>query len=64
MVYRERNRGSGLKLKHRGCCLNIRKEFFTVRVVENLHRLPKDVVESPSWEILKNHLDTVLVNWL
>jgi len=35
----------------------MRKNFFTLRVTEALHRLPREVVESPSF---KTHLDAVL----
>jgi len=31
--------------------LNIREHFFTVRVTEHWHRLPREVVESPSLEM-------------
>ena len=40
--------------------LNTRKHFFTVRVTKHWHRLPSEVVESASLEILKSHLDVVL----
>jgi len=40
--------------------LNIKKHFFTLRVTKHCHRLPREVVESPSLEILKSHLDMVL----
>ena len=56
--------GTGHKLKHRRFPLNIRKHFFTVMVTEHWHRLPREIVESPSSEILKSHLDTVLRNQL
>ena len=44
--------------------MNIRKPFFTVRVREHWHRMPREVVESPSLEVLKIHLDMVLCNQL
>ena len=48
MVPSARTRGNGHKLKHRRLCLDIRKHLFTVRV---MHRLPREVVESPSLEV-------------
>jgi len=37
-----------------------------VKVAEDWHSLPREVVASPSLEILESHLDTVLGNrlWL
>jgi len=55
-------RGSGHTLKHRRSPLNIQKRFVTVRVAEPWLRLPREVVESPSLEILKSCLDMVLGN--
>jgi len=47
----ESPRGNGQKLKHRGFLLKIRKRFLSVRVTEHWHRLPGEVVESPSLEV-------------
>jgi len=59
-----RTRDNGNKLKLRKFHLNMRKNFFTLRVAENWNRLPSDVVNSPSLEIFKSHLDVVLCSLL
>jgi len=38
--------------------------LYSVRVTEPWHRLPREVVESPSLEIFKTHLDKVLCSLL
>ncbi|KFV80967.1 hypothetical protein N308_12093, partial [Struthio camelus australis] len=55
---------NGHKLNHRQLHLNLRKNFFTVRVTEHWNRLPRGVVESPSLEIFKSRLDVILGNML
>jgi len=57
-------RGNGHKLKYRKLHLNRRKNFFTLRVTEHWNRLPRDVVESPSLELFKTHLDKFLCSLL
>ena len=42
----------------------MRKNFFPLRVTEPWHRLPREVVESPSLEILKTRLDKFLYSLL
>jgi len=57
-------RGNGHKPKPVKFHLNTRKNFFTLRVTEPWHRLPREVVESPSLEIFQTHLDKVLCRLL
>ncbi|KFV85996.1 hypothetical protein N308_06805, partial [Struthio camelus australis] len=55
---------NGHKLNCRQFHLNLRKNFFTVRVTEHWNGLPREVVESPSLEIFKTRLDAILGNML
>jgi len=59
-----RTRGNRLKLKHRKFRLNLRKNFFTLRLTEPWNRLPREIVDSPSLEISKTCLDKVLCSLL
>jgi len=64
VVLSNMTRGKRHKLKHRKFRLNMRKNFFPLRVTEHWNRLPREVVQSPSLEIFKTRLDKVLCSLL
>ena len=62
VVLSDRPRANRHKLEHRK--FQVRKSFFTARVTAHWNRLPREVVETPSPEMLKTHPDTFLCNLL
>ncbi|KFP12064.1 hypothetical protein Z169_01583, partial [Egretta garzetta] len=44
--------------------LDIRKKFFTTRVVKHWNRLPREAVDAPSLETFKVRLDGALSNMI
>ncbi|KFO90587.1 hypothetical protein N320_12978, partial [Buceros rhinoceros silvestris] len=50
------------KLKEGRFRLDIRRKFFTLRVVKHWHRLPREVVDAPSLEAFQVRLDAALGN--
>jgi len=58
----DRTRSVGFEQKEVRFELDIRKKFFTMRVLRPWHRLPREAAPAPSLAVLKARLDGTLSN--
>ncbi|KFR11627.1 hypothetical protein N306_10200, partial [Opisthocomus hoazin] len=53
---------NGCKLKEGRFRFDIRKKFFTTKVVKHWNRLPREAVDAPFLKVFKARLDGALTN--
>jgi len=58
----DRTRGNGFELKQGRFRLDIKKKFFTLRLVRHWRRLPREGMDAPSLALFKARLDGALSN--
>ena len=56
----DKTRGNSFKVEESRFRLDIRRKFFTVRVVQYWSRFPREIVDTPSLEVFKTKLDEAL----
>jgi len=59
-VTSNRMTATSLKLRQGRFRLDIRKNFYTERVVKHWNRQPREVAESPALEVFEKRVDTAL----
>jgi len=59
-VTNDRMRGNSLRLHQGMFRLDIRKNFFTERVIKHWNRLPTELVEPPSLKVFERRVDVAL----